>query len=190
MGPGGMRPGMLGELRGILATLALLVACGEEKVVARDGAWEFSVDTAPSAAGAGTRLTTWLRGTGTEGPEGEQQRTGAILSFDCRPDHTGAAILTEQALRQGSVEIELTLDAEPPRRIPGFAGTTPTGGQVILTMPLDSVLQLLETHQRVTIDYQDGAGSSQTTAVFPLAGLETFRERFLEACGGKGAQPS
>jgi hypothetical protein len=92
-------------------------------------------------------------------------------------------------LRQCSFEIELTLEAGPPRRIPGFAGTTPTGGQVVLTMPLDSVLQLLKGHRRATIEYEDGAGSSRTTAVFPLAGLETFRERFLEACGGKGAQP-
>lgn len=158
--------------------------------MARDGAWAFNVDTTPSGTDAGARLTAWLRGTGTEGPEGKQQRTGAILSFDCRPDHTGAAVFTEQALRQGSVEIELTLDAETPRRIPGFAGTTPTGGQVVLTMRLDSVLQLLEGHQRATIEYEDGAGSSQTTAVFPLAGLETFRERFLEACGGQGAQPT
>ncbi len=174
---------------GILATLALLLACSEEKVVARDGTWEFNVDTTPSSAGNGARLTAWLRGSGTEGPQGERQSTGTVLSFDCRPDHTGAAILTEQALRQGSIDVELTLDAEGPRRISGFAGTTPTGGQVVLSMPLDSVLLLLEGHQRATIDYEDGAGSSQTTAVFPLAGLETFRARFLEACDAKRAQP-
>ncbi|HEX2220161.1 MAG TPA: hypothetical protein VHG35_15265 [Gemmatimonadales bacterium] len=174
---------------GILATLALLLACSEEQGVARAGSWEFKVDTTPSSAGDGPRQTAWLRGSGTEGPRGEQQSTATVLSFDCRPDHTGAAILTEQALRQGSIEVELTLDAEEPRRIPAFAGTTPTGGQVILSMPLDSVLLLLEGRRQATIDYEDGAGSSPTTAVFPLAGLETYRDRFLEACDGKGVQP-
>ena len=104
----------------------------------------------------------WLRSVGKEGPRGEPQKVSAVLSLDCRADHTGATILTEQPLRQGSVEVELTLDAEPARRIPGFAGTT---GQLVLTVSLDSVLALLAGHQRATVDYQDGAGSSKTTAV-------------------------
>ena len=94
--------------------------------------------------------------------------------------------MTEQALRQGSVEVEVGLDAERPRRVPGFAGTTPTGGQVVFTMPLDSVVDLVSGHQRATIEYADGAGSSRTTAVFPLAGLEVFRERFLAVCAHSG----
>ncbi|MBA3498449.1 MAG: hypothetical protein H0T86_15215 [Gemmatimonadales bacterium] len=50
-------------------------------------------------------------------------------------------------------------------------------------MPVDSVLDLLSGHRRATVEYADGAGSSRTTAVFPVAGLETYHERFLAACG-------
>jgi hypothetical protein len=153
-----------------------------------EGAWEFKVDSARSGATADARPTAWLRATGKEGAQGEPQTVAAILSFDCRPDHTGATIMTAQALRQGSVEIQVALDAGQPHRIPGFAGTTPTGGQVVLTAPLDSVLGLLRGHRQATIEYADGAGSSKTTAVFPLDGLETFRERFLTACEGQGAR--
>jgi hypothetical protein len=97
--------------------------------------------------------------------------------------------MTDQALRQGSVEVQLKLDADPPRRIPGFAGTTPTGGQLVLTIPQDSVLALLSGHQRATVEYADGAGSSRTTAVFPVAGLEKHREPFLAACARRSGEP-
>ncbi len=164
--------------RAMVAALAVLGACAEgaSKV---EGPWEFHADSAGPAAA-------WLRSVGKEGPPGEPQTTPAMLSLDCRADHIGATILTEQALRQGSVDVELTLDAERPRKLPGFAGTTPTGGQVALTVPLDSLLGLLSGHQQATIEYADGAGSSRTTAVFPVAGLETYRGRFLAACGPPG----
>jgi hypothetical protein len=96
--------------------------------------------------------------------------------------------MTDQALRQGSVEVQLTLDADPPRRLPGFAGTTPTGGQLVLTVPQDSVLALLSGHQHATIDYADGAESSKSTAVFSVAGLEKFRAPFLAACARRGGE--
>jgi hypothetical protein len=96
--------------------------------------------------------------------------------------------MTDQALRQGSVEVKLRLDADSPRRLPGFAGTTATGGQVVLTVPQDSVLALLSDHQRARIEYEDGAGSSKSTAVFSLTGLEKFRRPFLEACARRGGE--
>ncbi len=123
---------------------------------------------------------------GKEGPRGKPQTVSTILSLDCRADHTGATIITEQPLRQGSVEVEMKLDADPVPRISGFAGTTETGGQLVLTVPLDSVLGLLTGHQRATVDYEDGAGSSKTTAVFPVAGLETRHEGFVAACERSG----
>lgn len=170
-----MRPGRGKPIvRATLAALALLGACRGEPGRRGDGVWDFQ--------GADAAGTAWLRAVGKEGPRGEPQANDVILSFDCRPDHTGTTILTEQALRQGSVEVELTLDSEPPRRIAGFAGTTPTGGQLVLTIPLDSVLTLIGGHQSATIDYADGAGSSRTTAVFTVTGLETYREPFLAAC--------
>jgi hypothetical protein len=95
--------------------------------------------------------------------------------------------MTDQVLRQGSVETRLTVDRNPALRLPGFAGTTPTGGQVVLTIPQDSVLALLSSHRRAIIEYADGAGSSRTTAEFPVVGLETYRPRFLAACAERGA---
>lgn len=161
----------------IVAALAA-AACGGASGKG-DGPWEFHAGGGPSAA-------SWLRSVGKEGPSGEPQARSTILSLDCRPDHRGATILTEQVLRQGSTEVELALDGGGPRRIPGFAGTTGTGGQVVLTSPLDSVLDLLSGHRQATIEYADGAGSSRTTAVFPIGGLEGYRERFLAACGAEG----
>ena len=165
-------------VRHLIPALALAAACSGEGGRAGDGVWELNIDS--TAAGAGR--TAWLRTAGQEGPEGQPSTDEVILSFDCTADHTGATILTRQALRQGSVEAEVTADAEPPHAIPGFAGTTPTGGQVVLTIPLDSVFALLTGHQRATIHYADGAGSSRTTAVFTVSGLERHREAFLASC--------
>jgi hypothetical protein len=94
--------------------------------------------------------------------------------------------MTDQALRQGTVETSFTLDSGSPQRIPGFAGTTPTGGQVVFTIPLDSALALLTSHQHALIEYADGAGSSRTVAEFPLTGLEKYRSAFVAACAKRG----
>jgi hypothetical protein len=161
-----------------LAALALLAACGDRRA---EGSWEFKIDSS-----SGARPAAWLRSAGKEGPRGEPQKVDAVLSLDCRADHTGATILTRQSLRQGSVEAELTLDTGKPRRIPGFAGTTGTGGQLVLTVSLDSTLALLAGHRQATLDYEDGAGSSKTTAVFPIAGLEARRAEFVAACDRSG----
>jgi hypothetical protein len=161
------------------AALALLVACGT-RGGRTDGAWEFKVDSARASPAAS------LRSAGQEGPRGEAPKRSSVLSFDCRADHTGATILTRQSLRQGSVNVEIRLDDEKPRRIPGFAGTTESGGQLVFTISLDSALALLAGHQRATVDYEDGAGSSRTTAIFPIAGLETRRAEFIAACERSG----
>ena len=171
-------------VRATVSAMVMLAACkGGGKSIA-EGPWDFKVDTVRSGTAPEAR-TAWLRSVGKEGPEGEPPARDVILSFDCRADHVGATILTEQALRQGSVEIELAVDAEPTRRLDGFAGTTPTGGQVALTLPQDSVLALLSGHQRATIHYADGAGSSRTAAVFPVAGVERLRAPFLAACSAE-----
>ena len=173
-----------GMFLAISVGLAGLGACSGDDGVVRAGAWEFKVDTAPSGpAGAGPAA--WLRGTGREGPQGKEATVASILSFDCRADHTGATIMTTQALRQGTTEAEVSVGGDQTHTLAGFAGTTQTGGQVVLTAPLDSVLDLVRGHDSVTVQYADGAGSSKTTAVFPLAGLDSLRERFLAACGGR-----
>jgi hypothetical protein len=158
----------------MLAAIVTLTGCGERARV--EGPWEFKVDS------SGARPAASLRSAGKEGPRGEPQKAEAVFSLDCRADHTGATILTAQALRQGSVDVEITLDAERPRKLPGFAGTTESGGQLVLTIPLDSVLTLLQGHRRVTVNYEDGAGSSKTTAIFPVDGLEARRAEFIGAC--------
>jgi len=172
-------------LRATLSALALAGACTGGDRGSGEGVWEFRVDTLRSDGDGSIRSATWLRAVGKEGPQGAPQTDAVILSFDCLPGHTSSTIMTEQALRQGSAEVQLTLDSDPLRRIPGFAGTTPTGGQLVLTIPQDSMLALLSGHQRATVEYADGAGSSRTTAVFPVAGLEKYREPFLAACAGR-----
>jgi hypothetical protein len=149
------------------------------------GAWEFKVDTTRSADG-GTRQTAWLRVVGREGPEGEAPSRAVILSLDCLPDGAPSTIMTEQALRQGSVEARLALDGDSARTVPGFAGTTASGGQVVLEIGHDTLLGLLSGRRLAVFEYSDGAGSSRTTAEFPLDGLETYRERFLRACASRG----
>jgi hypothetical protein len=163
-----------------LALLAALSACGDRGSKA-EGSWEFKTDS-----GAGAHPAAWLRSIGKEGPRGEPQKTAVVLSLDCRADHTGATILTEQPLRQGSVDVELTLDAGPPHRVPGFAGVTGNTGQLVLTVSLDSVLALLAGHRTATVNYEDGAGSSKTTAVFPIDGLDGRSAGFIAACDRSG----
>ena len=174
------------SLRAAISALALVGACTGGAGDSREGAWEFRVDTVRSNPGGGIRYTTWLRTVGKEGPQGEPQTKAVMLSFDCLPGITSSAIMTDQALRQGTAEVRLTLDRDKPRRLPGFAGTTATGGQLVLTVPQDSVLALVSGHQRATIEYADGAGSSKTTAVFSVAGLGKVRAPFLAACARRG----
>jgi hypothetical protein len=180
--------GLAPRLRAALSALALVGACTGGDRASREGAWEFRVDTVRSDSDGGIRATTWLRAVGNEGPPGAAQTKAVMLSFDCLPGHTSSAIMTDQALRQGSVEVQLRLDADRPRRFSGFAGTTATGGQLVLTVPQDSLLALLSGHRRATIEYADAAGSSKSTAVFSVAGVEKFRAPFLAACARRGGE--
>jgi hypothetical protein len=178
-------PGL--TLRAALAAVVLVAACGGRDAGSGTG-WQFKVDTTRSDSGGSARETSWLRAMGKEHPEGAAGTKAVIFSFDCVGDNAISTIMTDQALRQGSVKVRLTVDANSPRRIPGFAGTTSSGGQVVLTIPQDSMLALLSGHQRVLMEYADGAGSSKTIAEFPIAGLEQYRGPFLAACAKAGAR--
>jgi hypothetical protein len=175
-------------LRATLSTIVLVAACGGHDAGSGSGAWQFKVDTTRSGTDGSVRETFWLRATGKERPEGAAGTNAVILSFDCIGDKAITTIITDQALRQGTVETRLTVDVGSPRRIPGFAGTTSSGGQVVLTIPQDSMLVLLRGHQRALIEYADGAGSSRTIAEFSVAGLEQYRGPFLAACAKIGAR--
>ena len=94
----------------ILAALATLAACGDRGPAG--GPWELKADS------AGAHPAAWLRTVGQEGPRGEPPKASVVLSLDCRADHTGATIITQQSLRQGSVETEITLDGELASRVP------------------------------------------------------------------------
>ena len=181
--------------RGCLGSVMLLVGlsahgvmagCGERDATLHAGAWQFKVDTIPAQGGGTARQKSFLRVVGQEGPEGEPRTRPVILSFDCLPDQASSTILTDQALRQGTLEARIAVDGEPPLELPGFAGTTASGGQVVLTVRQDSLLAKLDGHERAVVEYADGAGSSRSTAEFPLAGLEKFRETFLAACAKRG----
>jgi hypothetical protein len=174
-------------LRAALSALALVAACTGRDRRSGEGAWEFRNDTVRSSSDS-SHSATWLRAVGKEGSQGAPQTGAVVLSLDCLPGHRSSAIMTDQALRQGSVKVRLKLDADPPRRIAGFAGTTASGGQLVLTIPQDSVLALLSGHQRASFEYTDGAGSSKTTAVFPVAGVEKYKEPFLAACRSRGGE--
>jgi hypothetical protein len=172
-------------LSAALLALALVTACGGREAGSGTGSWQLKVDTTRSDSGV--REIASLRAIGQEGPEGAAEKKAVVLSFDCFRDNAISTIMTDQALRQGTAEARLTLDAGKPRRIPGFAGTTPSGGQLVLTIPQDSMLALLSRHQRARIEYSDGAGSSKTVAEFAIAGLETHRGAFQAACATAGA---
>jgi hypothetical protein len=167
-------------MRAGLLALAAISACGGGNHGPGEAGWELGADTV--RGNAGVHSVPRLRAVGKEGPPGEPQVQAVVLSFDCLPERAISTILTDQKLRQGSVDVQLKLDADSPRRLPAFAGTTPSGGQLVFTIPQDSVLVLLRGHQLATIEYADGAGSSKTTAVFSLAGLEKVRAPFQAAC--------
>src|SRR5215207_11660234 len=140
---GGSRLTLLAALSAVM----LAAACGGRDADSGAGSWQIKVDTTKSEADSGARATSSLRAMGQERPEGAAETRPAVLSFDCFRDNALSTIMTNQALRQGTAEARLTLDAGKPRRIPGFAGTTPSGGQLVLTIPQDSMLALLSRHQ-------------------------------------------
>ena len=175
-------------LLAVHAALVLVAACSGRDAASGTGSWQFKVDTTRSETDSTARETSPLRVIGQERPEGAAETKAAVLSFDCFRDNALSTIMTDQALRQGTAEARLTLDAGKPRRIPGFAGTTPSGGQLVLTIPQDSMLALLSRHQHASIEYVDGAGSSKTVAEFALAGLEKYRGPFRAACAKAGAR--
>ena len=161
----------------------LLAACGGRET---GGDWTLRVDTVRAGADRGTRFTASLRADGKEGAEGAAPTHAVVLSFDCFGENTTVAIMTDQALRQGSTEVRLSVDSAPPRKIKGFAGTTNTGGKVLLTITQDSLLAWFNGHRRAIVNYADGAGSYKTTAEFPIGGLERHRASFLAACAKRG----
>jgi hypothetical protein len=171
-----------------LLAVVLMAACGGRDAGSGTGSWQLKVDSARSETDTSARETTSLRVIGQERPEGATETKAVVLSFDCFRDNALSTIMTDQALRQGTADARLTLDAGKPRRIPGFAGTTPSGGQLVLTIPQDSMLALLSRHQHASIEYVDGAGSSKTVAEFALTGLEKYRSQFRAACVKAGAR--
>lgn len=179
-------PGL--KLPAALSAVVLVAACGGRDAGSASASWQFKVDTTRSKTDGSVRETSWLRSMGKEHPEGAAGANAVIFSFDCVGSNAISTIMTDQSLRQGSVKVRLTVDTDSPRRIPGFAGTTSSGGQVVLTIPQDSMLGLLSGHQRALIEYADGAGSSKTVAEFPIAGLEKYRGLFLAACAKAGAR--
>jgi hypothetical protein len=59
---------------------------------------------------------------------------------------------------------------------------------VLLAITQDSLLAWLSGHRRAIVNYADGAGSYQTTAAFPIGGLERYKASFHGACAGRGGK--
>ena len=159
----------------------LLAACGGRDT----GDWTMRVDTLRTGTDPNARVAASLRTNGKEGPDGAAPTHDVVLSLDCFGDNATVAIMTDQALRQGSTDARVSVDSAPPRTIKGFAGTTTTGGKVLLTIAQDSLMAWLHGHRRAIVNYADGAGSYKTTAEFPIGGLERHRASFLAACAGR-----
>src|SRR5262249_52539608 len=137
----------------------LLAACGGRDM---GSDWTMRVDTVQAGGQAGTPTTAALRANGQGGAEGAAPAHHGGLSLDCFGDNATVAIMTNQALRQGSTEVRLSVDGAAPRTLKAFAGTTSTGGKVLLTIPQDRLLTWLSGHRRAIVDYADGAGSYKT----------------------------
>lgn len=150
--------------------------------------WTLQVDTVQTSAASGNRVTASLRASGKEGPEGGAATHPVALSLDCFGDNATVAIMTDQALRQGSTDVRMSVDGGPSRKVKGFAGTTKTGGKVLLQIAQDSLLARLSGHWHAVLHYADGAGSYKTTAEFPIAGLVRQEAAFLAACGRRGGK--
>jgi hypothetical protein len=174
-------------LSGAALLAGVLAAChsGDRNA---GGDWTLRVDTARAGAEGGAGTTASLRTNGKEGPDGEAPTHEVVLSLDCFGDNATVGIMTDQALRQGSAEVRMSVDSAPARKVKAFAGTTETGGKVLLTIGQDSLLRWLSGHRQATVHYADGAGSSKTTASFPIAGIERHRAAFLAACGSRAGQ--
>ncbi len=163
----------------------LLAACGGREA---GGDWTMRVDTVRAGGEPGTGTAVSLRTEGKVGSEGAAPTHDVVLSLDCFGDNATVAIMTDQALRQGSTDVRVSVDSAPARTVKGFAGTTSTGGKVLLMIAQDSLLGWLNGHRRVIVRYADGAGSNKTTAEFPIAGVERHRAAFLAACGERGGK--
>lgn len=178
------RAGLLLTARSFLGVAGLLLAaCGRRDT----GDWTMRVDTLRSGADP-ARVAASLRTNGKEGPEGAARTHDVVLSLDCFGDNATVAIMSDQALRQGSTDVRMSVDGARPRTIKGFAGTTTTGGKVLLTITQDSLMAWLNGHRRAVVNYADGAGSYQTTAEFPIVGVQRHRARFLAVCAGSAKQ--
>ena len=123
-------------LRAIVAVALLAAACGGRDAARARTPRRFSLDTARSEPDGRVRESARLRTVGKEGPDGAAGTTPVILSFDCLGDNAITTIITDQGTPPGSVEARLTLDANAASpRFPALPEQTPSGGQVVLTMP-------------------------------------------------------
>ena len=173
-----MTPGMprtalklTGALLGLTAA-----ACGGEPDPAR---WMLQVDTLRSAGSVS--LATTLEVVGEEGPKGGPRDQPVRLRFECRRG-TGAfaAVLTPRALGSGSASLGIRLDSLPPYPLPAVRGTFGEWGMVYIS-EWSALLDRLRHHRSLLVEYSS-AQTRRTVAEFSVAGIDSFRPRFLEAC--------
>jgi hypothetical protein len=163
------------------ASTIALYACSQRD---RSGVaqWFFRVDTIRSELDGTTRLSTTLEIFGKEGPEGSPRTQVVGLHFGCqRGSGASGALVTDDLLETGSVQVRINRDTLPLYSSTGIAGGRAGGGLVLLDN-WAAFLDSLRGHQVALVEYQNTRRYSRTVAEFRIAGIDSVRALFLAAC--------
>jgi hypothetical protein len=158
--------------------IVTVAACGAEPDPVQ---WMLQVDTLPSDIDGSVRLATSLEVLGKDGLEGQQRDREARLKFDCRKG-TGAfaALLTTRHLASGTAALQIRLDSQPPYSAVAATGTYGEWGMVYIS-EWSALLDRLRGHRSMLLEYS-GVETPRAVAEFFVAGIDSFRPRFLAAC--------
>ena len=166
---------MVQKLTGVFMVLAA-AECGEEPDPAQ---WMLQVDTLRSDGVV--RLATTLEVLGRKSSKGEPREESVRLRFECRSG-TGAfaAVLTPRELGSGSASLRVRLDSQPPYSVSAVSGAFGEWGMVYIS-EWSALLDRLRHHRSLLVEYSSPQ-TRRTVAEFSVAGIDSFRPRFLEAC--------
>jgi hypothetical protein len=159
-------------------SVVTLTACDAEPDPVR---WMLQVDTLRSDVDGTVRLATSLEVVGKDGLEGQPRDREARLKFDCRVG-TGAfaAVLTTRHVAPGTATLRIRLDSLTPYSALAATGTYGTWGMVYIS-EWSALLDSLRGHRSMLLEYS-AVKTPKAVAEFSVAGIDSFRPRFLSAC--------